>query len=310
VAAITRLSEEEAARLVAAYGLSLESLRALPAAGTVNSNFAVVAGGRRLFLRVNEGKSAAHVAAEAGLAASLVGVPLAPLLRTLDGQAFTWLGDKPVSLFGWIDGREARPADAALAGEALALLHLACPSGAGLGPNQYDLLALRRRLDAMPAELDELRQLCSTEVAAAQARDRAALPGGVIHQDLFPDNLLVDERGGLAALLDLEQATVGPFVYDVAVSLLAFAWDDSVARPLPVAARALVDAYRAIRTPDPTEDAALGDELRLAAARFAITRVGDVLLQTGTPPDLLARKHPRFYIDRLKFLVAGGSLFA
>ena len=302
----TPLALDEARRLLAAWALVPDEVTPLPAHGTVNSNFRVRASGRTWFLRINEGKRDDDVVAEATLVDRLRagGLPTPEVVRTRAGAWFARHADKPVTLFPWLNGREAeprfdRPSTVAVAGRALALLHLA---SAGLEPsslprNHYSLDELERRVgrfaadarfaDALPVLVDELRR----------ARQPRSLPSGLIHQDLFPDNLLVDDAGELVAVLDLEQATFGRFVYDLAVTLTSWCWDGRAHHP--VAARALLDAYRALRPLDAAEEQALPDELRLAAARFTITRITDVFLPDGVDPELRRRKHFQHYLDRL-----------
>src|SRR5262249_37159924 len=124
------------------------------------------------------------------------------------------------------------------------------------------------------------------------------LPAGLIHQDLFPDNLLVDAENALVAVLDLEQACHGAFAYDLAVSVNAWCWDGARIAPEPAAA--LVGAYCAERPLQPREREAFVGLARLAAARFTITRITDVFLPAGVDPGLKQRKDYRDYFARLR----------
>jgi homoserine kinase type II len=330
----TRLSADEARAILAAYGFELETLEPLPDRGTVNSNFRVRASGRLFFLRVNEGKRDQDVRAEADLVTALRagGVPtpeiLAPIHLMQSHQSDVdhlmqphqnvW-GDlmhvhqKPVTLFPWVAGREAQPIPDApsvrAVGRGLALLHRAgqaLPSSTW-PRDHYRLEELASRLasfDGDPRFSEVAPQLGS---ALARAMDRALRnergPVGLIHQDLFPDNLLVDERGELSAILDLEQATGGPLAYDLAVALNAWCWDGE--RIVPDAVESVLAAYRQ-SAPEPLGalaqlDARLLDEARLAAARFTITRITDVFLPDGVDEGLKRRKDWRDYARRLEY---------
>jgi homoserine kinase type II len=316
VAGLTQLDRAEAARIAEELGLVLEEIVAQPERGTVNSGFLLRASGRRWFLRVNEGKGEESVRAEAALVERLAagGVPTPVPRRARSGEVFVRLTVgaevKAVSCFPWLDGREARAVDdAEVAGEALGLLHRA---GAGmradeLPPNLYSLAALEQRLAAVRAApkvaASEAARaavpLVAEELARAAGRAGAA---GLIHQDLFPDNLLLDEKGALVAVLDFEQATHGRLGYDLAVTLCAFAWDEARAAPDGAAGRALVRAYERARGAgalSSEERAGLADEVRLAAARFTLTRITDIFLRDGVEPDLAARKDFRRYAERL-----------
>lgn len=309
MALVTTLTDGEARTLLGAWTLTLESLVPLPAQGTVNSNFRVRASGRAWFLRINEGKREDDVVAEAELVTRLRegGLPTPEVVRTHDRAWFVRHGHKPVTLFPWIEGHEAKPrldapSTVEVAGRALALLHRAGArlATATLPRNHYGLDELERRLSRFAADprFVEVAPLLAEELE--RARRAPALPSGLIHQDLFPDNLLVDDAGDLKAVLDLEQATFGRFVYDLAVAATSWCWDGKVHRR--EAMDALLRAYEALRPLSAAERAAFADELRLAAARFTITRITDVFLPAGIDPELRRKKDWREYAARLRQL--------
>jgi homoserine kinase type II len=304
MAALTVLDEPAAARILSAYGLALEGLTALPEKGTVNSNFRVRAGGRDYFLRVNEGKSVDDVIAEATIVAAVraAGLATPEIIPTRAGAPYARHGERPVTLFPWLPGREATgAAEAPLVGAALATLHLAAARlDHALPHNHYTLESLLQRLNRFAGDprFSDVVALLAEELERARRDADGELPSGLIHQDLFPDNLLVDETGALVAVLDFEQATEGRFVYDLAVSINAFCWDGE---RITGAMDALLGAYRRLRPLSDREEAALWSQARLAAARFTITRVTDVWLPTGVDPDLKRRKDYRDYARRLHF---------
>src|SRR5262245_57160578 len=215
MAARTRLAEAEARALVGEYGLDLESIEPLAAYGTINSNFRLHASRGRWFLRVNEGKTVADAEAEARLVAHLKrrGMATPEVVPTQDGRQVARFSGKPVSLFPWVEGREAaarpdEPERVAVAGEALAALHRAGEGYQPLPRDHYSLDELGSRLErfAGDARFAEVVPALAEELERARVRRRMRLPEGLVHQDLFPDNVLVDEAGRLRAVLDFEQA--------------------------------------------------------------------------------------------------------
>ena len=303
MALLTTLHPEDEALLARAYALEAPVFEPLPDRGTVNSNVRIRAGDRTLFLRVNEGKRVEQVAAEAALVGYLArhGVPTPEPIHTVSGAPFVLVQGKPATLFPWLPGSDAdeRHPDAAWqVGTLLAELHLA---GAGypverLPPNAYDLDALTDRVERIAATdaYADVVGIARHELGAARRRSRGET--GLVHQDLFPDNVLVDKAGRFVAVLDFEQACAGPLAYDLAVVLHAWCWRGAAFDAAAV--EALVGAYDRVRPRDAVERAALSGELGLAAVRFAITRVTDIELQPSIPAELRARKDYRDYLRR------------
>jgi len=278
------------------------------AAGTVNTNVRVETSAGPRFLRINEGKTEDDVAREAAIVAFVAtrGVPTpAPVLTTAGVPFAQWRGQF-ASLFPWSPGRTLTRADmtpdhARQAGAALGTLHRAGASFPDHRAGRYEPDEISRRLAhvATIAGADaDLAQAVATlrpELASLASERRPDVPLGLIHGDLFIDNVLY-EGPVLASLLDFEQASWGRLVYDVAVTLLAFAFGRDDFRPDVV--RALLAGYVAERPPVPAEREAFGAELRFAACRFAVTRITDVYLKrtAGAAPG----KDFRRYLLRLR----------
>src|SRR5688572_12044050 len=253
MALLTSLSLEEARELGRAYGVELLTLEPLEL-GSVNSNFrARTRDGRIVFARLYEEQGAAGAAAEVALLAGLAraGVPL-PEALPLEGPLPSHRG-KPFVVFPWIDGkircvRGVRAADARAVGRALADVHRASDSVGRLGPGRFrpeDMLSRLQRAEragARPSLASDFGRIRSLDARPVPARD-ATLPSGVVHGDLFRDNVLFGE-GHIAALLDFESAFHGPFVYDLVVTIAAWCFRDSFELAL---ARAMVQGYESSR---------------------------------------------------------------
>lgn len=295
----TQLGPAELAEIAARYELGTVERFASIAAGTINSNFALDTERGRWFVRVNEGKAEADVAWEARLVSALAaaGVVTPAPLCARDGRPYAPLpgaAGKWVSVFPWRDGRHLAPAEVtpALAGElgaALAQLHgagLALPEGwrrASIYDHEHLVArhagfardpdpALARAIAVLGEELAFARD-------AAPIRQRATT--GIIHGDLFRDNVLWDD-GRLVALLDFEQASGGSLAYDLAVCINDWCWLDGPRLDLVAA---LLGGYQRIRPLTAEDRAALPIELRAAAARFTITRITDVYLARLDNPE-------------------------
>jgi homoserine kinase type II len=319
-----RLSDADLVALLAQFGVT-GYRRATPiAAGTVNTNFAVeLQEGQQIarrFLRINEGKAREDVVREAAIVEHVAarGVTTPRPLHTRTGEPFgTWDGAY-VSLFPCVEGSTLSRAqvgvgEAREAGRALGQLHRAGADYADHRPGRYEPEEIARRFRGIAAAGDATLADAVAELGPALAaleQERAAvLPLGLIHGDLFIDNVLYD-HGRLAALLDFEQASWGRLVYDLAVSVLAFGFgsgDDF----RPDVTRGFIDGYVAERAVSAEEDRAFTAELRFASCRFAVTRITDVYQRrtAGAP----AGKDFNRYLARLRAVErhvrAGGQLF-
>jgi homoserine kinase type II len=252
-------------------------------------------------------------------------VPTPPPLTTVDGGLVLAHRGLAISAFPWRGGHHLAPHEvsgehAHALGRALAELHVA---GLGLPPawrraGIYRFEDLGRRLAGFrdrddPALASAIAILVDEQAwLAARAPLRASVPQGLIHGDLFRDNVLWDGTR-LVALLDLEQVSAGSLIYDLAVVLNDWCWlpsarnppatagfpahppEDAGGEPAPALAAAVLAGYQAIRPLTDADRAALPVEVRAAAWRFTITRITDVYLRQLDTPD----KDFRAFLARL-----------
>ena len=94
------------------------------------------------------------------------------------------------------------------------------------------------------------------------------LPLGILHGDLFPDNVIGD--GEVTAILDLEEAWVGPCAFDLVMAFVGFGWD--AGRPVEERWGALVSGYESVRSLTEPERAALAALHRYATLSIAAWR--------------------------------------
>ncbi len=131
-------------------------------------------------------------------------------------------------------------------GEIQAKMHLI--PGAACFPKSYrmgfELLDEVISLSSQTRVSDPFVEMLSSQVSEIRSNFPSELPMGVLHGDLFPDNV-IGSGGRVSAILDLEEAWVGPMAFDLAMSCVGFGWDGTV----PVMERwaALLDGYQSVR---------------------------------------------------------------
>ena len=135
------------------------------------------------------------------------------------------------------------------------------------------------------------------DLAILEASWPQGLPGGVIHADLFTDNVFFI-GDGLSGLIDFYFACTDAFAYDLAICLNAWCFEPDGTFHRAMGA-ALIAGYEAVRPLEPREVEALPILARGAAMRFMLTRLVDWL---NVPPGALVQpKDPLEYDRRLAF---------
>ena len=208
-------------------------------------------------------------------------------LATAAGAEEIRIAGKPVAVFPWREGGMRCQAgvtadDARKVGAELARVHVA-GEGFPIGAGRFRVEDLRARLvtiaGATDPELASQAPVLAAKLDAWSTRaERQNAPMGLIHGDLFRDNVLWSPDGEVAALLDFESASRGAFAFDLMVTVLSWSFGDALDERI---ARAIVTGYRAIRELEAGDRAALLPEACFAATRFAITRITDYAMKRG-----------------------------
>ena len=225
-------------------------------------------------------------------------------IKGRDGNSLRRLGGRPAALFTFLDGmwpRRINPDHCAAVGEGVARFHLAAADFAMSRPNALSLTSWRPLLDAVDGRADEVKPGLARELTAEledlEADWPTGLPLGVIHADLFPDNVFfLGNR--LSGFIDFYFACTDFLAYDLAVCLNAWCVE-SHSTFNGTEARRMLTGYRRVRAITDDELAALPMLARGSAIRFLLTRIYDWL---NTPPDaMVTRKDPLEFLEKLRF---------
>jgi len=247
--------------------------------GVENTNYFVDTERGRWVLTLFERLNADDLPFFLGLLGHLAsrGYPSAQPLADHSGATLRSLNCKPSALVTRLVGQSVlfpTLTQCAAVGQALGELHVLGESYTGRCVNSRGVEWRRTTAETLLPKVDaDTRTLIAEELAAQSELDFGQLPQGVIHADLFKDNVLfVDER--LTGVIDFYYACNDALLYDLAVAL-----NDWCARPdgsLDLdAAAALLAAYRACREPNQAERGAWRLVLRAAAFRFFLSRLYD-----------------------------------
>jgi homoserine kinase type II len=315
MAVYTHLDDKALAGLVEAFDVgTLVSAKGI-AEGVSNSNWMVETSTGRFILtmyerRIELGDLPFFLGLLDHLAAK--GCPVPRTIHDRDGQPFRMLGDKAVALIEFLPGvsiDHPGPAQALAVGKALAGIHLAVSDFRGKRFNDLGLAGWQRIADecgeqALASIDPALPRIVYDELSYFAGAWPGGLPHGVIHADLFPDNVLMlgEEVSGL---IDFYFACTDFFAYDLAVTHAAWCFDHDGRGFRPDIGAGLVAGYESVRPLSDAERAALPTLARGAALRFVMTRAEDWL---HTPADaLVTRKDPMAFARRLAFYAERGD---
>jgi homoserine kinase type II len=307
MAVYTDVSAEELSAFLADYDIGDLLASKGIAEGVENSNFLIHTSRGYFILTLYERRVAAadlpfFLALMQHLAAR--GITCPQPVQNRGGSVLGRVAGRPAAIVTFLDGmwsRRPNTAHCAGVGEALARLHLAGADFAMTRPNALSVAGWRSLYAGVVDRADRVQPglgaMIEAELALLERAWPHDLPQGVIHADLFPDNVFfIGAR--LSGLIDFYFACTDTLAYDVANCLNAWCFEPDHAYNV-TKGRALLGNYARTRALSSAEWAALPLLARGAAMRFLLTRLVDWL---DVPPGALVRpKDPLEYVRKLRF---------
>jgi len=214
------------------------------------------------------------------------GIPVpAPQVCADDEMLFSVAG-KPAAVVTRLPGSHRLAPDAAhcaQVGTMLARMHIAGLDFPGQQPHLRGLAWWAQTVPVVlpfvnEAQADLLRDELAFQQRLAASAEAQALPRGPIHADLFRDNAMFDETGGvdrLCGFFDFYFAGTDALLFDVAVCLNDWCTDLDSGHLDDARAAAFIGAYTAERAFTPAEHRLLPALMRAAALRFWLSRLWD-----------------------------------
>jgi homoserine kinase type II len=307
MAVYTDVPDEELRSFVSGYDIGdVLSFKGI-AEGVENSNFFLATTRGSYILTLYEKRVRAEdlpffLALMEHLSARGLSCPLP--VRDRSGGALGRLSGRPAAIVTFLDGiavRRPRSEHCRAVGRALARLHEAGRDFAMVRPNALSLGSWRPLFERAAPDADRiasgLRERTEAELGYLDGHWPSDLPGGVIHADLFTDNVFF-LGVELSGVIDFYFACTDAFAYDLAICLNAWCFEPDGSFNV-TKGRAMIAGYQAVRPLTPDEVGALPVLGRGSALRFMLTRLVDWL---NVPPGALVKpKDPLEYDRKLAF---------
>jgi homoserine kinase type II len=279
MAVFTPVSHEELSHWLKNFSIgTLTGLDGI-ATGIENTNYFVATSHARYVLTLFEKLTRAELPFYLNLMSHLArhGIPCPAPIADHGNRLLGELNGKPAAIVTCLSGRSElspTPEHCATLGAMLAEMHLAGQSFDMRLENPRGPKWWRATAPQVMPFLDAARRKLLDDELAFQASHRLdKLPRGVVHADLFRDNVLFDQ-GRIGGFIDFYFAGNDVLLFDLAVCVNDWCVDATGGFD-NARAGAFLAAYHAVRPLTETERAAWGVLLRAAALRFWLSRLFD-----------------------------------
>jgi homoserine kinase type II len=307
MAVYTEVTAEDLYALLERYDIgSLTAFKGI-AEGVENSNFFLGTGTGQFILTLYERRVSAHdLPFFLGLMEHVAqsGVRCPTPVHDREGRVLQVLAGKPAAIVTFLPGyslQKPKPAHCRALGAVLAALHEAGLSFPLKRENALSLSGWNKLYVSVGGAADKIAPGMYAQLEhvlnALSEKWPEDLPRGVIHADLFPDNVLF-LNDAVSGVIDFYFACNDLLAYDLAICMNAWCFELDGAFNV-TKAKALFNGYNSVRRLEPEEISALPILARGAAVRFFLTRLYDWFNTPDTA--FVKRKDPMEYWRKLTF---------
>lgn len=229
------------------------------------------------------------------------------------GQLISSVKNKSTAIVSFLPGATLKPLDTGLyasitenhcqqIGNVSANLHNAVLDFKEIRTNDLGISGWRNLFNKIADQIENyqtgLRVEISSYIDFLERNWQNNYQSGAVHADLFPDNVFFDEQNNLSGVIDFYFAANDLFIYDLAITISAWCFDENNKFDEKKSAAILV-GYQKIRKLSDAELEFLKIALVGAALRFLLTRLNDLFF---TPKDSLVKiKNPQEYLEKIRF---------
>lgn len=276
--------------------------------GVTNSNFFINCDSGKYVLTLFEEESLEDLVLFSNLMSSLAqfNYPCPNPVKDKNNKIIQELKNKPAIIISLVPGSITQTISenhCKLIGEKLAQLHLLSNKVDFSRENKRDLSWMKSTFDKLKNNLtqDDLIEI-DKELLFLKENTADQLPSGLVHADLFHDNVLFKKDGSVGGVIDFYYASIDKFIYDIAIVVNDWCTYETGEIDLEKL-NSFINSYSSIRKILPDEMEKINIYLRLAAMRFLISRFFDFYNQREG--QIKNVKDPHRFLTILKYRQQG-----
>lgn len=232
-------------------------------------------------------------------------LPVAQPLASNNGELLSKLNGRPAAIVNFLNGRsveQPNESQCKAVGVFLADLHLASNDFSAQRQNPFGLDSFEQFFNNISENLDEIEidlgSFISEEITYLNTHKPSNIPTGLIHADLFPDNVLFNDHSQISGVIDFYYAAIDSFAYDLAITINCWAGMSNGELDMDKS-KALLAGYQSKRKLLKDEKTAMNEMFRMASMRFLLSRSNDWF--SSNPDQEVAKKDPLEYVTKLRF---------
>ena len=192
--------------------------------GILNSNFYIKTKNKKYILRIYEAnRTIDEEKQELILLDRIVDfIPVSTAIKNIDNEYISIFNNKKFALFEYIDGNSITKIDTHIIREIAIYLGKLHSFTKDISFEKYNR---KTRIDLdfyyneiKKSEIDfKFKNELLNSADKINGSDFSILPSGVIHGDIFPDNVLLDDYNNIKVIFDFNESYYAPFIFDIAI---------------------------------------------------------------------------------------------
>ncbi|MEJ6469744.1 phosphotransferase enzyme family protein [Fusobacterium nucleatum] len=192
--------------------------------GILNSNFYIKTKNKKYILRIYEANRTIEEEKQELILLDKIAdfIPVSTAIKNIDNECISILNNKKIALFEYIDGSSITKIDTHIIREIAMYIGKLHSFSKDFSFEEYNR---KTRIDfnfyyneIKKSEIDfKFKNELLNSADEISKYDFSILPSGIIHGDIFPDNVLLDKYNNIKVIFDFNESYYAPFIFDIAI---------------------------------------------------------------------------------------------